>query len=148
MWMLLDGKPFQPQVHYFVGGATKVFGVGLYRLRKEDFGELKHYDGVSPAWPLGYDEFEPYYTEAEHLYQVYGEHGSDPTEPPASKPFSCGAANSAALLLRSASDKHLAGLANGSGARTLARGADPRRTRRSGEVSREVLDSGAKRQVL
>jgi len=97
--MLLDGKPFQPQVHYFVGGATKVFGVGLYRLRKEDFGELKHYDGVSPAWPLGYDEFEPYYTEAEHLYQVYGEHGSDPTEPPASKPFSCGAANSAAAAV-------------------------------------------------
>jgi choline dehydrogenase-like flavoprotein len=133
-WLLPDGKPFQPQVHYFVGGATKVFGAALYRLRKEDFGELKHYDGVSPAWPLGYDEFEPYYTEAEHLYQVHGEHGSDPTEPPASKPFSCGAANSAALLLRSASDKHPAGLANGSGARTLARGADPRRTRRSGEV--------------
>jgi choline dehydrogenase-like flavoprotein len=86
-WMLPDGKSFQPQVHYFVGGATKVFGAALYRLRKEDFGELKHYDGVSPAWPLGYDEFEPYYTEAEHLYQVHGEHGSDPTEPPASKPY-------------------------------------------------------------
>ena len=68
-------------------GATKVFGAALYRLRKEDFGELKHYDGVSPAWPLGYDEFEPYYTEAEHLYQVHGEHGSDPTEPPASSPI-------------------------------------------------------------
>jgi choline dehydrogenase-like flavoprotein len=86
-WMLPDGKSFQPQVHYFVGGATKVFGAALYRLRKEDFGELKHYDGVSPAWSLGYDEFEPYYTEAEHLYQVHGEHGSDPTEPPASKPY-------------------------------------------------------------
>ena len=86
-WMLPDGKSFQPQVHYFVGGATKVFGAALYRLRKEDFGELKHYDGISPAWPLGYDEFEPYYTEAEHLYQVHGEHGSDPTEPPASKPY-------------------------------------------------------------
>ena len=86
-WLLPDGKPFQPQVHYFVGGATKVFGAALYRLRKEDFGELRHYDGISPAWPLGYDEFEPYYTEAEHLYQVHGEHGSDPTEPPASKPY-------------------------------------------------------------
>ena len=86
-WMLPGGKSFQPQVHYFVGGATKVFGAALYRLRKEDFGELKHYDGISPAWPLGYDEFEPYYTEAEHLYQVHGEHGSDPTEPPASKPY-------------------------------------------------------------
>src|SRR5271170_4048614 len=40
-WMLPDGKSFQPQVHYFVGGgATKVFGAALYRLRKQDFGEL------------------------------------------------------------------------------------------------------------
>ena len=38
-WLTSDGKPFQPQVHYFVGGATKVFGAALYRLRKEDFGE-------------------------------------------------------------------------------------------------------------
>jgi choline dehydrogenase-like flavoprotein len=86
-WMLPDGKSFQPQVHYFVGGATKVFGAALYRLRREDFGEMQHHDGVSPAWPVGYDELEPYYTEAEHLYQVHGEHGSDPTEPPASKQY-------------------------------------------------------------
>ncbi|MGH7702873.1 MAG: GMC oxidoreductase, partial [Gemmatimonadales bacterium] len=30
---------------------------------------------------------EPYYTEAEHLYQVHGERGVDPTEPPASAPY-------------------------------------------------------------
>ena len=35
------GKPFQPGVHYFVGGATKLYGAALYRLRKEDFGELQ-----------------------------------------------------------------------------------------------------------
>src|SRR6202167_2444677 len=86
-WMLPDGTSFQPQVHYFVGGATKVFGAALYRLRKEDFGALRHYDGVSPAWPVGYDEMEPYYTEAEQLYQVHGERGADPTEPPASAPY-------------------------------------------------------------
>ena len=55
-------KAFQPQVHYFVGGATKLYGAALYRLRAEDFGELRHHDGVSPAWPIGYDEMEPYYT--------------------------------------------------------------------------------------
>ena len=60
-WYLPDGKPFQPQVHYFVGGATKLFGAALYRLRKEDFSEMQHHDGVSPAWPVGYDELEPYY---------------------------------------------------------------------------------------
>jgi choline dehydrogenase-like flavoprotein len=79
-WYDKDGKPFQPQVHYYVGGATKMYGAALYRLRPEDFGELKHADGVSPAWPLGYDEMEPWYTAAEWLYQVRGAHGEDPTE--------------------------------------------------------------------
>jgi choline dehydrogenase-like flavoprotein len=86
-WYLADGKAFHPQVHYYVGGATKLFGAALYRLRKEDFGEMQHHDGISPAWPITYDELEPYYSEAEQLYQVHGERGSDPTEPPASKPY-------------------------------------------------------------
>ena len=79
-WYDGDGRPFQPQVHYFVGGATKMYGAALYRLRPQDFGELRHVDGVSPAWPLTYDDFEPYYTKAEWLYQVHGTHGEDPTE--------------------------------------------------------------------
>ena len=79
-WYDDDGKPFQPQVHYYVGGATKVYGAALYRLRPQDFGELKHVDGISPAWPLTYDDFEPYYTKAEWLYQVHGNHGEDPIE--------------------------------------------------------------------
>ena len=86
-WYDADGKPFQPQVHYFVGGATKLYGAALYRLRAEDFGELRHHDGVSPAWPISYDELEPYYTQAEQLYQVHGARGEDPTEPPASAPY-------------------------------------------------------------
>ena len=86
-WHYADGSPFQPQVHYFVGGATKLYGAALYRLRAEDFGELRHHDGISPAWPIGYDEMEPYYTLAEQLYQVHGARGEDPTEPPASAPY-------------------------------------------------------------
>jgi len=86
-WYYPDGTPFQPQVHYFVGGATKLYGAALYRLREADFGELRHVDGVSPAWPIGYDELEPYYTQAEHLYQVHGARGEDPTEPPSSAPY-------------------------------------------------------------
>ena len=86
-WYDDDGKPFQPQVHYFVGGATKLYGAALYRLREEDFGELRHHDGISPAWPISYDEMEPYYTQAEQLYQVHGARGEDPTEPPASAPY-------------------------------------------------------------
>jgi choline dehydrogenase-like flavoprotein len=79
-WYDSDGSPFQPQVHYFVGGATKLYGAALYRLRPQDFGEIRHVDGVSPAWPVSYDDFEPYYTKAEWLYQVHGSHGDDPTE--------------------------------------------------------------------
>jgi choline dehydrogenase-like flavoprotein len=30
-WHDQDGKAFQPQVHYFVGGATKLYGAALYR---------------------------------------------------------------------------------------------------------------------
>ena len=86
-WYDGDGKPFHPQVHYCVGGATKLYGAALYRQRKEDFGELRHYDGVSPAWPIGYDEMEPYYTRAEQMYQVHGARGEDPTEPPYSAPY-------------------------------------------------------------
>src|SRR5215471_5641895 len=86
-WYDRHGKPFQPQVHYFVGGATKLFGAALYRLRREDFGELRHYDGISPAWPIPYEDLEPYYTRAEQMYHVHGLRGRDPTEPPASAPY-------------------------------------------------------------
>jgi choline dehydrogenase-like flavoprotein len=86
-WYDESGKTFQPQIHYFVGGATKLYGAALYRLRKEDFGELKHAGGISPAWPIEYEEIEPYYTLAEQLYEVRGARGEDPTEPPASGPY-------------------------------------------------------------
>jgi choline dehydrogenase-like flavoprotein len=86
-WYDEKGEAFQPQVHYFVGGSTKLYGAALYRLRKEDFGELQHHDGVSPAWPISYDELEPYYTRAEQLYEVHGARGEDPTEPSASAPY-------------------------------------------------------------
>ena len=86
-WYYPDGNAFQPQVHYFVGGATKLYGAALYRLREQDFGELRHHDGISPAWPISYEQMEPYYTRAEQLYQVHGARGEDPTEPPASAPY-------------------------------------------------------------
>ena len=86
-WYDEHGKAFQPQIHYFVGGATKLYGAALYRLRPEDFGDLQHHDGVSPAWPVSYDEMEPYYTKAEQMYEVHGNRGEDPTEGHASAPY-------------------------------------------------------------
>ena len=81
-WLDRNGRPFLPYTHYCVGGNTKFWGSVLYRLRKEDFEALEHLDGVSPAWPIDYATLEPYYERAERLYQVHGEAGHDPTEPP------------------------------------------------------------------
>jgi choline dehydrogenase-like flavoprotein len=86
-WYDAKGKPFHPGAHYFVGGNTKVYGAILFRLREQDFGEVRHHGGLSPAWPLSYEDFEPYYGAAEALYHVHGRHGVDPTEPPASQPY-------------------------------------------------------------
>ena len=86
-WYGADGSSFHPGLHYFVGGNSKVYGAVLLRLRERDFGEINHPDGVSPAWPIGYDAFEPYYQTAEALYHVHGLRGEDPTEPPSSAPY-------------------------------------------------------------
>ena len=86
-WLDKDGQEFHPGAHYNVGGNTKFYGAALIRLRKEDFSEIRHVDGISPAWPLHYEDLEPYYTQAEHLYHVHGVRGSDPTEPAASAPY-------------------------------------------------------------
>jgi len=87
IWHDRDDKPFQPGVHYFVGGATKMYGAALFRLREHDFTAHRTADGLTPDWPLGYADFEPYYTQAEQLYQVHGRRGDDPTDPPASAPY-------------------------------------------------------------
>jgi len=86
-WRDRVGRELHPHTNYYVGGNTKFYGAALFRLRREDFGELKHWGGVSPAWPITYEEMEPYYTRAEHLYEVHGERGVDPTDPPASAPY-------------------------------------------------------------
>ena len=86
-WIDKHGDSFPPEVNYYVGGNTKFYGAALFRLRPEDFGELRHHDGISPAWPIRYEDLEPYYTEAEHLYRVHGRHGEDPTEGPTSAQY-------------------------------------------------------------
>jgi choline dehydrogenase-like flavoprotein len=87
IWTNSRGETFSPALHYFVGGNSKVYGAALFRLRERDFGEVVHAGGVSPAWPLGYDVFEPYYMEAERLFRVHGQRREDPLEPWASGPY-------------------------------------------------------------
>jgi choline dehydrogenase-like flavoprotein len=87
IWQDADGRPFHPGVHYYVGGNTKVYGAALPRLRRADFEVIEHEGGISPAWPIRYEDLEPYYARAEQLYLVHGVGGDDPTEPPRSGPF-------------------------------------------------------------
>jgi choline dehydrogenase-like flavoprotein len=87
LWYGSNGESFHPGLHYFVGGNSKVYGGVLLRLRERDFDEVRHPDGVSPAWPLKYDAFEPYYQAAEELFHVHGLRGEDPTEPPCSADY-------------------------------------------------------------
>src|SRR5262245_657966 len=87
IWRDAAGAELRPHTNYYVGGNTKFYGAALFRLRREDFGEVKHWGGVSPAWPIAYEDMEPYYTAAERLYQVHGARGGDPTDPPASAPY-------------------------------------------------------------
>ena len=78
-WMDKGGTRFRPHQQYFVGGNTKFYGAILFRLRERDFGVVQHHGGISPAWPISYDELEPYYASAERLYHVHGAAGEDPT---------------------------------------------------------------------
>jgi choline dehydrogenase-like flavoprotein len=74
----IDDNTFQPELHYFVGGNSKVYGAALFRLAPHDFEDVRHPGGVAPAWPISYADLEPYYVKAEHLYWVHGRHGEDP----------------------------------------------------------------------
>ena len=82
-----SGRHFQPGVHYYVGGNTKVFGAALPRFRRADFDALEHEGGTAPAWPIAYEDLEPYYNLAEDLFFVHGRAGDDPSEPPRSRPY-------------------------------------------------------------
>ena len=77
-WTNAEGGAFSPQLHYYVGGNSKVYGSALFRLRERDFDEITHAGGISPAWPLKYRDFARYYDAAEALFQVHGARGEDP----------------------------------------------------------------------
>src|SRR6202453_3494203 len=87
VWLDKSDEPLHPQQSYFVGGRTKVYGAALFRLRAEDFGVLHHKGGISPAWPLTYTDFEPYYTRAEELFAAHGFLNPDLTSPDPTEPF-------------------------------------------------------------
>lgn len=83
-------RRFRPGQYYYVGGHTKFYGTAMFRFRARDFEAHELEDGVTPAWPIGYGDLEPWYAQAEHLFGVRGQAGLDPTEPPRSGPYEHG----------------------------------------------------------
>lgn len=87
VWADAEGNDVNPGIGYWVGGNTKVYGGALFRLREKDFETVNLHEGISPEWPIKYNDFAPYYDQAEALYQVHGKQGEDPTEPPRSSDY-------------------------------------------------------------
>ncbi len=86
-WYEADGSAFNPGNYYNVGGNSKFYGAVLFRYRREDFEEMRHREGVSPAWPFPYEELEPWYGEAERLFQVRGAWETIPPSLPIPRPI-------------------------------------------------------------
>ena len=86
-WYDQRGKPFHPNTSYWVGGNTTFYGAALLRLRENDFHEVMHKGGVSPAWPIDHGDLAPFYNEAESLWKVHGTRGVDPAEAPGLGPY-------------------------------------------------------------
>jgi choline dehydrogenase-like flavoprotein len=71
-----------------VGGPSVFYGGVSMRLREADFESAPEIVGDSDArWPYRYADLEPYYTQAEHILNIAGEAGGDPTEPKRSAPY-------------------------------------------------------------
>lgn len=87
-WRDMSGAVLHPGNYACVGGNTKFYGAVLLRYRAEDFRPLRHMEGTTPGWPIGYEDLERYYSQAEVLYRVRGDAGQDPTEPPHSAGYS------------------------------------------------------------
>ena len=87
-WLDRDGRTFRPATHYWVGGNTSFYGAALMRMKRTDFQAVTHAGGgLSPAWPLSYDDMAPWYEMAERLWEVHGQRGVDPFDEPDDPPY-------------------------------------------------------------
>jgi choline dehydrogenase-like flavoprotein len=92
--IIVDQKRGKTDVYWpddTVGGMSTFYGAAAFRMREEDFHGAPVGDGADrnaeSAWPVGYNELEPYYEEAERLQMVAGVMGEDITEPRRSSEF-------------------------------------------------------------
>jgi choline dehydrogenase-like flavoprotein len=91
--MLIDKKPYddrkidvngsarQLYMGGVLGGGTALYGAALMRPSPQDFHPGKSYPDRLPRaqwdWPIGYDDLELHYTEAEQLFAVSGANDDD-----------------------------------------------------------------------
>ena len=101
-WLDRRGAPFDAGAYYHVGGPTKFYGAAMFRFRERDFQAVQHAEGLSPAWPIGYADLEPYYDQAEALFGVHGDDRDDPTAPRGRKPYPFPAVASEPVVARMA----------------------------------------------
>lgn len=81
-WLDGGGRAFSAGNYYTVGGNSKFYGAVFLRYREADFSPIQHMGGRSPGWPMSYDTLAPYYDRAEALFQLRGDAGLDPSDPP------------------------------------------------------------------
>jgi choline dehydrogenase-like flavoprotein len=81
-WLDRTGKLMVPEEHFNLGGKTKWYGAALLRFGAREF-EADPAHACLP-WPIGYDDLEPYYEEAERLLGVR----TFPAEPALDRLFS------------------------------------------------------------
>lgn len=74
-----------------VGGSSTHFTANYWRFREIDFNERSVLGGIPGTgfadWPLTYQELEPYYTKVDWEIGVSGLAGTNPFEPPRTKPY-------------------------------------------------------------
>ncbi|MDG4595919.1 MAG: GMC family oxidoreductase [Candidatus Contendobacter sp.] len=68
-WLDRNGRTFEPEEYFNLGGKTKWYGAALARFEPHEF-EAEPVHQCLP-WPISYRELEPYYEQAETLLGVH-----------------------------------------------------------------------------
>lgn len=74
-----------------VGGSSAHWTANFWRLKPTDFNERTTWGAIPGSgfvdWPITYDDLEPWYTRAERVLGVSGDHTQNPFEPRRSAPY-------------------------------------------------------------
>jgi choline dehydrogenase-like flavoprotein len=77
----VNGLPKRLYIGGVLGGGTALYGGALLRPSRQDFHPGIYYGSRIPRaiwdWPIFYDTLDPYYSEAERLYEVSGNDKED-----------------------------------------------------------------------